>query len=286
MKKLFLLIGLMGIVATSCDDFLEEDYTEVHKIWYTSTDGKIVEPFPPVSEGKFGANILSNNYYGSQGIIKFDDEVTTIGASAFAKCGNLKSIILPNSVASIGGVAFINCGSLESITIPNGVTSIGEMAFKSCKSLKSITIPDGVTKIDSETFLECSSLESVSLGNGVTEIGYRAFRECSSLKSVVIPDNVTWVQQEAFIACKELETVTLGSGVTMIGIWAFASCSSLESVYCKATTPPHLETSGFVETFKGCASNCTFYVPTESVSAYKNDDDWRKYADNIVGYDF
>ena len=284
MKKTFLLIALMGMVATGCDDFFEEDYSDVNKIWYTTTDGNITEPSPRVT---FGANILSNNYYGSHGIIRFDDKVTKIGNGAFHWNNCLKSIILPNSVTSIESLAFERCSSLESITIPNGVTSIGEMAFKSCKSLKSIAIPDGVTKINSETFKECSSLESVSLGYGVTEIGINAFRSCSSLKSVVIPDNVTWVRNEAFIACKELKTVTLGSGVTKIGYWAFASCSSLECVYCKATTPPLLERSGgFVETFKGCASNCKFYVPTESVSAYKNDDYWRKYADNIVGYDF
>ena len=183
MKKLFLLIALTGMFATGCENFLEEDYTDVNKIWYTTTDGKIAEPFPPVYEGHFGANIISNTY-GSQGVIRFDDEVTTIGGGAFYKCGNLKSIILPNSVASIGRVAFSECGSLESITIPNAVTSIGEMAFKFCKSLNSITIPDGVTKIDSETFLECSSLESVSLGSGVTRICYHAFAGCSSLKSV------------------------------------------------------------------------------------------------------
>ena len=283
MKKLFLLIALMGMVVTGCGDIFEEDYTDVHKIWYTSADGNIITPSP---QANFGANILSNNYYGSQGIIRFDDEVTTIGQGAFYWNSNLESIILPNSVTSIGRNAFPGCTSLKSITIPESVTEIGEMAFQQCKSLKSIAIPDGVTKINNQTFQECSSLDSVSLGYGVTEIGYSAFRECSSLKSVVIPDNVTWVQQEAFMACKELETVTLGSGVTKIGRWAFYTCSSLESVYCKATTPPHLETSGFVETFKGCASNCTFYVPTESVSAYKNDDYWRKYADNIVGYDF
>lgn len=283
MKKLFLLIALTGMFATGCENFLEEDYTDVNKIWYTTTDGKIAEPFPPVYEGHFGANIISNTY-GSQGVIRFDDEVTTIGGGAFYNCGNLKSIILPNSVASIVRVAFSGCGSLESITIPNAVTSIGEMAFRECKSLKSITIPDGVTKINSETFKECSSLESVSLGNGVTKIGYSAFWACSSLKSVDIPNNVTCIGQQAFVSCKNLETVTLGSGVTKIELGAFAGCSSLKSVYCKATTPPLM--GGGMWPFEGCASNCKFYVPIESVSAYKNDNYWSHYADNIVGYDF
>lgn len=251
----------MGMVATGCDNFLEEDYSDVNKIWYTTTDGNIAGQILLFAEGAFGANFLSNNYYGSHGIIKFDGEVTKIPPVAFDYEGNLKTIILPNSV-----------------------TSIGWGAFKGCCSLTSITIPDGVTKINSETFKECSSLESVSLGNGVTEIGSSAFWVCSSLKSVDIPNNVTRIGQEAFVSCKNLETVTLGSGVTKIELGAFAGCSSLKSVYCKATTPPLM--GGSMWPFEGCASNCKFYVPIESVSAYKNDNYWSHYADNIVGYDF
>ena len=272
------------MVATSCDGSFEEDYSDLTKIWYTTTDGEVVDLIESYSEYNFGANILSNNYYGSEGIIRFDGEVTKV--AGFHWCDRLKSIILPNSVVEISRVAFDDCDNLESITIPNGLTSMGEMAFRGCTSLKSITIPDGVTKIDKEVFKECSSLESVSLGNGVTEIGYEAFRECSSLKSVTIPDNVTLVGQNAFLGCKKLETVTLGSGVTEIDYMAFGVCSSLKSVYCKATTPPVLDSYSSADIFTGYASDCKFYVPTKSVSAYKNNEDWKRFADNIVGYDF
>jgi hypothetical protein len=253
----------MSIVATGCDNFLEEDYIDVDEIWYTTTDGQIVELCQPVFESHFGAKMLSNNYYGSHGIIEFDDEVTRIG-SAFIWCKNLKSIILPNSV-----------------------THISAYAFEKCHSLTSINIPDGVTAIYAGTFKFCSSLESVSLGNGVTGIGGYAFHCCGSLKSVDIPDNVTFIGDSAFEECRKLETVTLGSGVTKIGWRAFFYCSSLKSVYCKATTPPLLEVmSGFEQVFRSSASKCKFYVPTKSVSAYKSAEGWKEYADNIVGYDF
>ena len=288
MKKLFLLIVIIGIVATGCDYFPEEGYySSDYEIWYTSTDGKIAGPTRTSHEYAFGAQILSNNYYGSYGIIKFDGEVTRIG-SGFAASENLKSIILPNSVTSIETGVFWACTSLESITIPNSVTSIGKEAFKGCRSLKSIAIPDGVTMINDYTFEKCSSLESVSFGNGVTEIGYRAFYNCSSLKSVDIPNNVTYIRNDAFMICEKLETVTLGSGVTRIKGNAFHSCSSLKSVYCKATTPPILEQIGPGGDcpFDGCDSNCKFYVPRNSVEAYKSADVWKVYADRIVGYDF
>lgn len=275
----------MGIVATGCDYFPEEGYSSRYEIWYTSTDRTIAGPTRTPNESAYGAKILSNNYYGSYGIIKFDGEVTKLPDGGFYNCRNLKSIILPNSVALIEYGAFKNCRSLESITIPNSVTSIGADVFIGCSSLKSIAIPDGVTKINNYTFEECSSLESVSFGNGVTDIGSRAFRKCSSLKSVDIPNSVTFIGSWAFHICEKLETVTFGSGVTSIYSDAFTGCSSLKSVYCKATTPPRIEYAGD-PLFKGCASNCKIYVPRNSVEAYKNANFWSTYADDIVGYDF
>ena len=75
-------------------------------------------------------------------------------------------IIIPSkyngiTVTEIGSRAFAGCGSLESIVIPNGVTSIGGAAFADCYSLKTITIPRSVTTIDYAAFARCSSLRVV-----------------------------------------------------------------------------------------------------------------------------
>lgn len=77
-----------------------------NEIWYTSTDGEIVEP--KNTEG-FGANIVSNTYENGKGVIKFDGEVTSVGDEAFMDCDNLKSINLPESITSIIAWAFGNC---------------------------------------------------------------------------------------------------------------------------------------------------------------------------------
>lgn len=283
MKRVLLCATIaVAMCFASCDGLFEEDYSDLTKIWYTTTDGEIAEPQPvPLAFG--GADILSNNYYGSEGIIRFDGEVTEIGSCVFNKCGNLKSMILPNSVKYICYSAFLDCDNLESINIPNGLNLIREQAFKNCKSLKSITIPDSVTSIEKQAFRECSSLESVSLGNGITNIADVTFLECTSLKSVTIPDNVTKIGESAFEGCEKLESLTLGTGITMIEYCAFDNCSSLKSVYCKATTPPDFMGAYH---FKGRASDCKFYVPRNSVEAYKNDASWKQFADNIVGYDF
>ncbi len=134
---------------------------ELNKIYYTTTDGKKLFPYNSDS-ATFGAILISNTYDNGQGVLVFDDTITSIGERAFYyNCSSLASITIPDSVTSIGSQAFYYCSSLTNVTIVNGVTSIGNSAFLGCSSLASITIPDSVTSIGSQAFLGCSSLAEV-----------------------------------------------------------------------------------------------------------------------------
>ena len=84
-----------------------------NEIWYTSSDGNVVNP---TNLDAFGASIVSNEYNDSKGVITFDRPVTSIGESAFAYCEGLTSITIPNSVTSIEEDAFYYCTGLTSIT--------------------------------------------------------------------------------------------------------------------------------------------------------------------------
>ena len=84
---------------------------------------------------------------------------------------NMKFFYMPlnNNVTSIGNSAFYNCSSLQSINIPENVTSIESYAFYNCSSLQSITIPQNVTSIGSQAFynwyggiMVCSSSTNIS----------------------------------------------------------------------------------------------------------------------------
>ena len=270
-------------------------------IYYTSRNSKIVQPN---DSSVFGATIISNTYKDGVGVIEFNAPITTIGDYAFAECGSLTSVTIPDSVTKIGNCAFYGCSSLTSVTIGDSVTEIGNSAFAECDSLTSVTIPDSVTTIgerafwgckatsitigDSvttigdEAFCWCSSLTSVTIPDSVTTIGEKAFSYCSSLISVTIGDSVTEIGYSAFNECSSLTSVTIGDSVTKIGSYAFRYCSSLTSVYCKATTPP----AGGNYMFYDNASDRKIYVPTESVEAYKSAAFWSDYADAIVGYNF
>ena len=192
-----------------------------NQIWYTSTDGTIVEP----KDGAVtGGTLVSNTCVDGVRIMTFSSDVTALNQDAFNNRDTLQSIILPNSLISIGNSAFYDCDSLTSVTIGNSVTSIGNSAFRDCDSLTSVTIPDSVTSIGDNTFYACHSLADVTIGKGVTMIGKEAFHMCDSLTSVTIPNSVTSIGDYAFRYCDSLKSITIPDSVTTIGSSTFYSC--------------------------------------------------------------
>jgi len=280
--------------------FQRADVQGANEIWYTSTDGNIVEPSNPRGFG--GVNIVSNTYVKGKGVIVFDGELTTIGngafqddtwsyrlltvslpegitsigENAFFDCGGLTSITSPESVTTIGICAFDGCSKLNSITIPNSVTIIGISAFGRCSSLTSVTIPESVTSIGGGAFQYCSSLTSVTIPESVTNIPLECFRNCNSLTSVFIPNSVTSIGNYAFYECTSLTSVTIPNSVSSIEPCAFCFCSSLTSVVCLRKTPLYLSSDVFSN---DVTDYCILYVPAESVSAYSVAEGWKEFKE-------
>ncbi|MBQ8045789.1 MAG: leucine-rich repeat domain-containing protein, partial [Bacteroidales bacterium] len=67
------------------------------------------------------------------------DSVQVIPNYAFRLFG-ITNVNLPNSLTTIGAYAFAECGNLASITIPSQVTSIGNAAFGYCINMTNITM--------------------------------------------------------------------------------------------------------------------------------------------------
>lgn len=236
------------------------------------------------------------------------NSVAIIGNKAFSYCESLTSIVIPNSVTEIGSYAFNGCTGLQGISIPESVTSIGSYAFSGCQSVTTVFIPKSVTNIGIGALSSCSSLNSIVVAldntmydsrgncNGIIEtstntlisgckntlipnsveaLGQSAFLGHSGMTSIVIPTNVMSIGAFAFTACSGLTSIEIPENVTSIGGSAFLSCVKLTYIYVRAIAPPTL--AGY-NTFTA-TNNCSIYVPTGSVDAYKSV--WSEYADRI-----
>ena len=250
-------------------------------IRYTSTDGKVVNPY---SADVFGVSIVSNTYENGQGTIVLSDNPTKFGAFAFRDCKTLATISIPTTVLEIGNSAFNNCSSLESIYIPGSVTTIGTQAFYGCNSIESVKIPDSVTSIGEVAFGFCASLSEFkgkfasSDGRCLIVDGTLNSFAQAGVTEYTLPKTVKTIGFYAMHNSPQLTTVTIPQSVTAIAEGAFNGCISLESVYCKPTTTP----AGAVGMFDNNHPNRKIYVPSTVVNAYKSAQHWSTYADAIV----
>jgi len=113
---------------------------------------------------------------------------------------SMTSVVLGTNSSSIGQNAFAECGSLASIYIPNTITSIGYGAFNG-SNLKSVTIPDSVETIAETAFYDNVYLTTIIMGEGVKTIGANAFENLggfTTLGTKNIPTLYYGTNQDAY----------------------------------------------------------------------------------------
>lgn len=161
------------------------------------------------------------------------------------------------------------------------VTAIGRSAFEDCTRLTSVRIEAPITYIGEDAFEGCSRLKSINLPNSVISIGESAFSECIALKSITIPTMITIIREGTFSECRSLMSIEIPASVTTIGDEAFEGCNRLKNIYSKNPNPPMIDS----ETFEGISRKAVVYVPTNSVSKYKQSAGWLRFS-NIQGKQF
>lgn len=300
-------IGEWDIDETENNDEATEYYfPNSNQIWYTSTDGAIIE----LDENAFeNVKITANSYKNGKGIITFDNDLISLTKGTFTHNDNLVSISLPNSITNFGGGEFQGCLNLKEFKSQYASADRrcliidGVLTSFAPSGITSYTIPYNVSKIGAGSFAFCETLESISINESVTEIGAEAFFGAgikkfegkfasedgsslivdgklityainSEIKSYTIPENVTSIGACAFNGTRNLEEITIHENVKVIEVWAFRDCEKLKNVYCKATTPPSLQG----EVFQRIDSSAKIYVPIGSGESYRTADNWKDYA--------
>ena len=192
--------------------------------------------------------------------VVINDGVNYIGQYAFCR-NSLHEMNIPIGVAKIDEYAFYYCGEMTSVVVPNSVTNICIGAFSGCSSLTNMVLPfvgsaRGKTETEdsllgyifgkksyiggaeTEQYYKAStsvvyyisaSLESVAVMDE-TRIGYGAFWNCNGLQHVGMSESVKSIDEKAFYACSAVTSITVPNGVTNIGIGAFSGCSSLTNM--------------------------------------------------------
>lgn len=249
---------------------------------------------------------IFNNCISLKSVV-LPESVITIGSGAFSRCVELETINIPSGVTIIGDIAFYSCSKLAiKLQLPN-ILSIGTQAFYGTAiSLDLSDVNRNIEKISQGAFQNVSGVTGVVdfpnfdgalgmgifVGTSITEIrnigsvtelqGVNnvlggCFSNCRLLEKVTLPDTLSKIGPASFSYCVNMKKFDLPQSVTNIGYMAFAYCTNLKVFICRASTPPELYDNSFAFT----NNDMKFYVPDNSVEAYKQASNWNKFADRI-----
>ena len=268
----------------------------------SSLEGALVLPsLVTINDYISGVNPHTSGFGGCTKITSFTaNNCTKIGGNlyhggnhggCFEGCTALQEVHLA-SVTSIGYNTFDGCTALTTVNAPN-ITSVPPNAFANCSKLKNVDFWGSITSISVNAFLNCSSLEgALVLPSLVTINDYNSgsgrptsgFGGCTKITSFTA-NNCTKIGENlyhggnhggCFEGCTALQEVHLAS-VTSIGGYTFDGCTDLIKVVINNSVPPTINSN----TFRGCPTTAIFYVPDDSVDAYKEASGWSEYATRI-----
>lgn len=202
----------------------------------------IVDPKNEQFEVKNGALIDKNANQliiiprGTKGKYIVPEEITNIETQAFAYCGELTSVVLPENLKSVGPGIFIGCKNLKEIEISDEnldfCTIDGILFNKSKKRIwnypagkksKEYVIPDGIEIIGCYAF-DSSRLESISIPESIRLIENGAFCDAST-ELIVIPSGLQAMEGGVF-SSGQIKSVYFAGEAPTLQLDTFKECKA------------------------------------------------------------
>ena len=202
--------------------------------WYSDYSGDVVIPSTVNSDGNtYTVSYVTDNAFARCSDLKsvvLPNTIKKMGLYVFEDCTNLTSVTLPNDIEELGNLLFAGCISLPSVTIPGSVKKIGPSAFSECNSMKTITIPPSVIEIDDWAFCYGEGLTEITIPSTVKRLGKGVFLDCRNLKKVELPTSIDELESEMFEGCTSMETLVIPDNYEIIGKYAFSGCYKMTSI--------------------------------------------------------
>ncbi len=196
--------------------------------------------------GSIAANILKAQDFTH---IVVNDNIHTIGNSAFANGDQLITISLPDTISTVGTGAFASSSGkltatirgvdgtvdasvydgkmsgVQYLVIDDNVDTIGSYAFANSSTIKGIVVED-IDLIDDYAFYKGTAIVYVEVGTA-NKIGKYAFAE-GSTKEIEL-DNINTIDDYAFSNCVLAKDVYIES-VININDYAFFNCIAINNI--------------------------------------------------------
>lgn len=206
---------LDGLVAHTLEELREDGVSVLGSYALFSNSGLRYVEMPGLSSGKQGASAFA--YCSSlQSVVM--QNLSIFSPNMFAGCSSLTDVSAPNAFSAFA-YTFVGCTSLPRVSFPN-MRDLGTSMFQNCYRLSEALFASSVSRIGESVFANCFSLQSASFDSVKTIEGY-AFYQCRSLKTAAFPA-ASSVAASAFQRCSMLTSVSFPS-VSYVGSYAFDS---------------------------------------------------------------
>ncbi len=205
-----------------------------------------------VVEGQRQTYCLVKVYAQDQTVFQVKEGTTAIEAKAFALCGSLEILWLPDGLEEVADDAFAGCQALRTVTAKSAQI-FPEKAFDGAAQDVQIYEKGG-------DFTEFICAEGPLYGK-MADGSYTlldAPTDCAG--EIVLRENTSRLHKEAFRDCARLESLRIPDpdALREIGAGCFENCASLRQMHLEKAA--RLQTVG-AEAFRGCESLTELRLP-------------------------